>query len=127
MINKEMKMKRFLPILNRTILGALLVVALSPCFVCGQADCGPGAKGAGCSMPQCDGKGDCCHHGKTNSTFFKALNQSALPAKQPAKAAVSSLAPYAVVPLGIASAALSVSGSFSRLDTPPPHTLILRI
>ncbi|HVZ79338.1 MAG TPA: hypothetical protein VHE12_00905 [bacterium] len=75
-------------VLNRALLIAGVLVALTPCGFCHQA---MGSTATACSMKSMSGQMDCCHKSKPVSPLCKVMDQSSM------VSAGHSLAPAPVV------------------------------
>lgn len=118
-------MRRLFLILHRTVLAAGVLVALTPCAICQVGSAGPMAQIEGCPMNHSGGKEDCCHHGKTQNSYCKAMNQSAVQAAHAPSVAVS---PSSFSVLTMVSIEFQIASAFvPALDISPPRTMVLRI
>lgn len=116
-------MFKILVVLNRMLLVAGVLVALTPCGVC-HKDMGPASA---CSMKHMTGKMDCCHKSKPASPLCKIMDQSSTVSVAKHVAPVSTVAVhFFAAPVLVALRTVSVP-SF-QLDTSPFRApLALRI
>ena len=117
-------MFKFLAALNRMVLVAGVLVALTPCGVC-HKDMAQAS--SACAMKHMSGKMDCCHKNKPVSPMCKIMDQSSTVSAADHSAPVPAkvVHPVVVPVLAFASAAASPS---VVLDTSPFRApLALRI
>jgi|SRR5665213_1871736 len=110
---------------SRMILAIGVVIALTPCIFCQSTTIIQQVKMEGCTMHHSQTGGDCCHHGKSQDSFCRTMNQSAVPTAHVPVVLAPAVVSFAVPLYTMEFSSLAVFKS--AFDTSPPRTTVLRI
>jgi hypothetical protein len=110
---------------GRMILAIGVVIALTPCIFCQSTTIIQQVRMEGCTMHHSQTGSDCCHHGKSQSSFCRTMNQSTVSAAHAPVVSAPAVLSFAVPLYTMEFSSLSVFKS--AFNTSPPRTSVLRI